>query len=801
MIFSKHIVTKELGEIDMLNKKLFKFLYYIFIILTILSFAFMLIGLGNRTVDYSFNDKTIADCSDGWTVSVDNGDAENVNLPVKLDCKNNAEVSIRKILPDKLDDYNCMMIESKRQEIYVFVGGRLRESYTDNGEKIGNSLPSAYVMVPIYNTDAKSEIRIEFMSDTYYSGNIGSIYLGSEMSLVLMLIKSNMLWFLLIGVIAVIGLVCLICYFLYRNMFADSIQFLHLFLFSLFTTIWCFSQIKIRQIFIHDLSVFESIGHCCFMLIPIAILLVSNYFSDYRHPKFHQFGIIFSIVNFLVQNIAHSAWSVDYFQMQSITQIFTFWVLTTCIGGCVVDFVKGRLNGRKLIVVGFLGQTLGITMEAVLTAVGNNYARLSYYIIGSAIYIIIITINTFFDFRNIQKAKQEAENANKAKSRFLATMSHEIRTPINVVLGMNEMILRESTDEKISEYAVNVSEAGKTLLSLVNDILDFSKIESGKMDIICVDYQLKSLLNDLKMMTNTRIGNKDIKLILDVDKSIPSKYYGDEVRVRGILTNILTNSVKYTQSGTITLSVKESERTEEDIYLDFSVKDTGMGIKPENIETLMSSSFVRFDEQKNRNIEGTGLGIAITRQLLELMESELKIDSVYGEGSNFHFILKQRIVDATPIGTLEQKAGISGTKKRNTFTAKAANILAVDDTRMNLVVISGLLKPYEMQVDTVASGAECIEKCKEKQYDIILMDHMMPEMDGIETLKVLKSENIISSETKVIAITANAISGAEEMYISNGFDGFLSKPVDVASLDACVRMNLPEDKVEGEGLN
>ena len=746
--------------ISMLKKPVLKILNYIFILLTLLSFVFMFMGLSKRNIDYSFDENTVIDYSADWMAAVDGGDYAEVNLPVKLECEDNADVSITKILPDRLDNYNCMMIESKRQEIHVYVGENLRASYTDNGVRVGNSLPSAYLMVPIYNTDINSEVRIEFKTDTYYSGNIGGIFLGSEMSLLIMLIKSNMLCVVLIGVIAILGLVCLTCYFLYRNMFVDSIQFLYLSLFSLFSTVWCFSQIRIRQIFAHDLSMLESIGHCCFMLIPIAILMVSNYFSDYRHPKFHQFSIIFSIVNFLTQNIVHTGWGIDYFQLQTITQLFMFWALTTCVGGCVIDMLRGKLKGRKLIVVGLLGPTLGITLEAVFTGMGIEYIHLLYYVLGSVVFIVVIALNTFYEFRNIQKAKQEAENANKAKSMFLATMSHEIRTPINVVLGMNEMILRESTELKIREYAVNVSEAGKALLSLVNDILDFSKIESGKMDIVCVDYQLKSLLNDLIMMTNTRIGDKGIKLELDIDEGMPSKYYGDEVRIREVLTNILTNSVKYTHEGTITLSVHESKRIEDDIYLDFSIKDTGIGITPENIEVLMSSSFIRFDEQKNRNIEGTGLGIAITRQLLELMESELKIDSVYGEGSNFHFLLKQRIVDASPLGALEQKTTVLEPVTKNTFTAKEATVLAVDDTRINLSVIKGLLKPYEMRVELTASGAGCISMCRKKQYDIIFMDHMMPEMDGIETLKALKSEKIISEDTKVIALTANAISGA-----------------------------------------
>lgn len=780
----------------MKRKSIFKIAYTIFITLIVLSFLFTFLAIRNRKVDNSFDDKTIQDFSEGWTVCVDEQGPLQVDLPVSLKSEYNAKVSISKTLPDGLGDFNCMLLESKRQQLHVYVDGQLRASYTDAGQmKIGNSLPSAYLMVPLYNTDRNSEVRIDIVTDTYYSGNISSIYIGSGESIILMLIKSNVIWGVLIAVIAVIGLVCLTCYIMYRNTYSDSIQFLLLTWFGVFTTTWCFSQIKIRQVFVKDLSVAESIGHCCFLLIPFVILLISNYFSDYRHPKFHAFGIIVSIANFLIQNVIHTGFGIDYFELQTITQLFLFWVLTTCIGGCVVDTIKGRMKGRNLVVVGLLGLLCGIVTEAVLTAMKIRYTHLSFYIIGSVVFIVSFTLNTFSDFRRLQKVKDEAENANRAKSLFLATMSHEIRTPINVVLGMNEMILREADSSAIKEYAGNIAEAGKSLLALVNDILDLSKIESGKMDIICVDYYLKSLLNDLIMMTNSRIGGKDIRLIIDIDENIPSKYYGDEVRIREILTNILTNSVKYTESGTITLSIKDVGREEGDILLEFSIKDTGMGMKAENVEMLMSSTFIRFDERKNRNIEGTGLGISITRKLLELMGSELRINSIYGEGSNFHFTLRQQVLDEKPMGLVTEKSDETRAKLSFNFKAKDASVLAVDDTKTNLLVIKGLLKPYEMKVETASSGEECVAKCKENHYDIILMDHMMPEMDGIDTLNVLKNEKLITGSTKVIALTANAITGAQEMYMSHGFDGYLTKPIDVAILDACLRANLPVEKI------
>ena len=414
---------------------------------------------------------------------------------------------------------------------------------------------------------------------------------------------------------------------------------------------------------------------------------------------------------------------------------------------------------------------------------------------GMIILLFFAILDQVKVLERLQQETQHALSATRAKSDFLANMSHEIRTPINAVLGMNEMILRESEEDNVRDYANNIADAGKSLLSLVNDILDFSKIESGKMDIVCVEYQMKSLLRDLIMMVKGRMASKNLELILNIDENIPSIYFGDEVRIKQVLTNILTNSVKYTESGTITLSIKDVGREEGDILLEFSIKDTGMGMKAENVEMLMSSTFIRFDERKNRNIEGTGLGISITRKLLELMGSELRINSIYGEGSNFHFTLRQQVLDEKPMGLVTEKSDETRAKLSFNFKAKDASVLAVDDTKTNLLVIKGLLKPYEMKVETASSGEECVAKCKENHYDIIFMDHMMPEMDGIDTLNVLKNEKLITGSTKVIALTANAITGAQEMYMSHGFDGYLTKPIDVAILDACLRANLPVEKI------
>lgn len=401
---------------------------------------------------------------------------------------------------------------------------------------------------------------------------------------------------------------------------------------------------------------------------------------------------------------------------------------------------------------------------------------------------------------DLKEMTERANAANEAKSAFLSNMSHEIRTPINAVLGMDEMILRESTEENVLEYAENIRTAGSSLLGLVNDILDFSKIEAGKMDILSAEYETASVLNDLVNLIQKRAEDKGLTLTIEADENLPAKLYGDELRIKQVVTNILTNAVKYTEEGGVTLHVNtEPSGTEGNVILCVSVQDTGIGIKKEDMQKLFSA-FERIEEERNRSVEGTGLGMNITQRLLAMMGSKLEVQSVYGEGSTFSFRLEQRVVDATPMGDfserLKQSLAARG-RYRESFTAPEARILAVDDTPMNLTVLRGLLKKTAVRLDTAESGAECLDLITKNTYDLIFLDHRMPEMDGVETRKRMETlEGNRNASTPVIALTANAVSGAKEEYIALGFTDYLAKPIDAAALEKMVLQYLPPEKVK-----
>ena len=391
-------------------------------------------------------------------------------------------------------------------------------------------------------------------------------------------------------------------------------------------------------------------------------------------------------------------------------------------------------------------------------------------------------------------ARHEALVANESKGKFLAHMSHEIRTPINAVLGMNEMILRESKEPSVKAYAMDIYTAGQTLLSLINDILDFSKIDSGKMEIVPVTYDIRSLIYDLVNMTAQRAKNKKIKFEVEVDSKIPCQLYGDDVRIRQVLTNLLTNAVKYTHEGTVWLRVKASQANDAAI-LTFEVEDTGIGIKEEDLPKLFVE-FERIEEDKNRNIEGTGLGMSITIQLLSLMGSRLQVESVYGKGSKFFFELKQNIVDHTPIGDFDFRVRQTTLdyQYKTKLYAPDAKILVVDDNAVNRRVLRNLLKGTYIQITDAESGAQCLELVQKNKYDLIFLDHMMPEMDGVETLHRIKAlRDFPCQDTPIVVLTANAITGAKEQYLSEGFDDFLSKPIVPEKLEGLIKKILPEE--------
>ena len=398
----------------------------------------------------------------------------------------------------------------------------------------------------------------------------------------------------------------------------------------------------------------------------------------------------------------------------------------------------------------------------------------------------------------LKNMTQAANAASEAKSAFLSSMSHEIRTPINAVLGLDEMILRESHEPAIKSYARDIQSSGKSLLSIVNDILDFSKIEAGKMEIINDDYDLRSTITDLANMIETRAHKKGLDFIVNVDTAMPHLLHGDETRIKQCALNILTNAVKYTAEGSVTLTVGYKKISKKRIALTFAISDTGIGIKEEDLEKLYKP-FERIEESRNRSIEGTGLGMSIVNGLLTQMGAHLNVQSVYGKGSDFSFTVEQDVRDWEKIGTHEEaRAALRAEvgSYQESFQAPDAHLLVVDDTPMNVTVIRGLLKLTRIKIDTASNADSALALARENAYDIICIDHLMPKKDGIQMLHELRADSTSKNQNTVcIALTANAVSGAKEMYLAAGFENYLAKPIDSKKLEAMIAHYLPPEKV------
>lgn len=431
---------------------------------------------------------------------------------------------------------------------------------------------------------------------------------------------------------------------------------------------------------------------------------------------------------------------------------------------------------------------------------------INYWLLKNAINVINFQSRQFEEqerslddlLKVVESKCDEARQATKTKSTFLSNMSHEIRTPINAIIGMNEMILRESKDENITDYSINVENSSRMLLTLINDILDFSKIESGKMELIPVEYELRSILYDCVNMAQARAEKKGLDFQINANPDIPNCLLGDEVRIKQILTNLLTNAIKYTDEGSVSLNINYTSTDLQHIFLQISVADTGKGIRPEDKDKLFDT-FQRVDQKNNRNVEGTGLGLPIAKSFVEMMQGTLTIDSTYGSGSTFTVEIPQRIIDSKPLGDIRaalRKRNVKKKEYHESFHAPTAKLLIVDDNSINLAVVTQLLKRTEINITTATSGAECLRLTSKEHFDVILLDHLMPELDGIETLHMLRKDPTNQClSTPVIALTANAISGVKKMYLDAGFQDYLSKPITGELLEHTLKNYLPDDKV------
>ncbi len=731
-----------------------------------------------------------------WYRLLDDGSRVPVEFPGNVDAERGETVTFVTTLPQKINSSECLCFRSIWQDVDIYVDGELRASYsTKNSRMFGTNSAFRYIFLELDEADAGRELTYEFSSDSKYAGATRTIRIGDRTAILISLVRESGLR---TGIALFLLLMCLFCIvvcWILRFVYKKNLPLRHLAWTLFLCALWVLSEIEFRQILFKNVSILTNYTYWTLMLIPIPLLLYINEIQGGYYKKVYCIPIAYSMGIFIIGTLLQVFDIVQFVTQLPFIHAGTFVSLVVLIVTITIDVFKKRFMSYFAVGIGVYGMLLTAVIEIILYYVGTSLSLGTVLVLGLLFLLIMAIIKTGQDLAHAERIKQKAIMAKEAQSMFLANMSHEIRTPINVVIGMNEMILREAEKESVKEYAYNIQSASNMLLGLVNDVLDFSKIESGQLEVVEETYNLALLIKDEWLLLNTRVAGKPISTKVEIDSNIPSVLHGDELRIKQILTNLISNAVKYTSEGNIVLKAFFKWMDDETIALCFSIKDTGRGIKKEDLSQLFDS-FKRLEVEKNRNVEGTGLGLNIVKRLTDMMGGTVVVDSEYGEGSTFTISIPQRVVEERPVGDFEATLRADRKAKKTsgkTFTAPNAKVLVVDDNSMNLSLMKGLLKRTKINVDLASSGKECLELTKSKLYDIILMDHMMPELDGIETLNILRAdENNLNKDTKVIALTANAIAGCREMYLGFGFDDYVSKPIQAEKLDELLIQYLPK---------
>ncbi len=735
-----------------------------------------------------------------WYHVLEDGTKEPVEVPGKVSAKRGEKVTIITTLPDKIEGFDVICFRPVWQDLEIYIDGELRADYSTKETRLfGTNSAFRYVFVSVGDEDAGKELAYCITTDSKYAGTYRKVLIGDKSSIWAHLVKESGFKTVVAMLLMGICLFCVIACSVLRRMYKKDLSLNYLAWSLFYCSLWMLSETEFRQLLFHNVSVLTSMTYWSLMLIPFPFLIYMDDIQEGRYRKLYLISMGYSMVVAVVGTILQLFDVVQFVEQLPFIHGGIGFAMACIIGTILVDAFRKNLSGYFFVGLGIYGMLFFAILELVLYYMNSVYSLGSMLMIGLLFLLIMAIIKTGQDLFASEEKKKQAIIASKAQAQFLASMSHEIRTPINAVIGMNEMIIRESQNETIQEYAHNIKSSSNMLLGLVNDVLDFSKIESGQLELVMENYNLASLIKDEMVLLNARAAGKAISTQMEVADDLPSVLYGDELRIKQIVTNLLSNAVKYTKEGTVTFGVSAKWKGEDQILLSFEVRDTGVGIRQEDIENLFSS-FKRLELEKNRHIEGTGLGLNIAKSLVEQMNGSISVDSKYGKGSTFIVTIPQTVVDKTAIDNVEEavrKLRSENMKPEQRFVAPRAKILVVDDNKMNLTVIGALLKRTKMQVDFADSGMKCLEMTKEQSYDIILMDHMMPEMDGIETLKKLREDaNNPNQKAVVVALTANAIAGCREMYLEHGFDNYCSKPVKAEVLDTLLVQHLSEELVQ-----
>lgn len=738
----------------------------------------------------------------GWYTYDAEGQKVDVKVPrAKGDCPDEGYTIYNTIPLDIKEGYILQQLV-RYNDAYIYIDGVLRTTFNDSEYRLNerHSL-TGYMKVALTKEDAGAEIKIQYISSyNMTKGRLESFYLGYSENVKTLALTHNTpiflsaLLILFIGLLVTIGGVYLDLS--KKNKLETSITYLGI-------TMILYSMDPLYgsnylQFYVGNSHIWYLAYRFSSFLVAVPLLLFFNSWQQRRYSKWLLGAVWVNFAVYIISVVCQSMSWWDFVELQSIKNIGIAVAFITILITCIMEGIYGNREKMKMMLLPSIVMCVAFIIVIFLNYVLRNLASFTLMYPAALLTFILIV---YVAMKNLLQESQKAIWQNRAKTEFLAMMSHDIRTPINAVLGMDEMILRESNEDNIRDYAENIKNAGQVLLALISDILDMSKLESGKLEIINSQYRVEPFIDNLVNVIQPQIEGKGLKFNVKMNPDIPTELFGDEVSLTHVISNLLTNAMKYTQKGSITLGIDIADDDGEYIDLLVSVQDTGIGIKEED-KAKIFEKFQRVDEKKNAHIEGTGLGLSIAVQFLQLMGSHIEIESTYGEGTKFFFILHQRVIGVNRIGEYKIKDNRGKGKKnkfKRKFTAPQAKVLVVDDSKVNLLVFQSLLSYSEMAIDAIESGEECLEYVKQNKYDIIFMDHQMPGMDGIETMCAIKKlEDSLNKDTPIIILTANALKGSKEEYLKEGFHDYLSKPIIPEQLDDMLMQYLPREYVMKE---
>ncbi len=791
-------------------------------VIALLLLAFAVFSYANPFDKAGFDSKSYVTLSDGWAQLMRDGSERDIGfLPVDLNDQVGEPVTIRRRLPAKLP-VGCpvLFIKSNQQNVSVHLDGMeiFHYEYTARQRYDSDFPPDRWLVVPLEDDCAGKTVEITLTRlRSGWTDTVENVYLGDKADIIFALLRENCFPILSALLLILLGIVFLLRQAVNRVRREVGHRNLYLGIYFAVLGLWLLYNSEIRQLCIHNILFARNMEFLTLMMLPVPMILSVNYSQGGRCQK-TAYRLCAAILIADIQVILLTTLGIA--SLMDMLGIILATILAAAVF-VVVSFWRIAVDDPELFRSLWAVVTSGAVL--ILCAVGEFLDMIllaerhhgAWVAAGMLIHAVGVTLDQTRLQRHMSQQVQRAEMESRAKSDFLANMSHEIRTPINAVLGMDEMILREAKDPTVREYAADIQRAGRNLLAIINDILDISRIESGRLAIQEENYRLSDMLTDVIELIQPQADEKGLKFSRWIDETMPNCLCGDPVRLRQVAVNLLGNAVKYTEQGSVTFTVDMIPEVEAKalwdsalirgtptdmlvpVYLRMIVRDTGIGIREEDYANLFKS-FQRLDVKKNAGIQGTGLGLSIVEMLVREMHGCLLLESVYGTGSEFMVVFPQRRLPGETVGQLtvhrseERDAG-----SKALFSAPDANVLVVDDNAMNRRLIEVMLKRTRVRVTVCESGAECLRRVTEGRYDLILMDHLMPEMDGIETLhRMRETPENKCADVPVIVLTANAIAGVKEQYLAEGFTDYMSKPIQSSELEKLVMRYLPQEKLQ-----